>query len=212
MTEGKYDQDSFINREDRRQIAYAGAIVRNLTQASFSLNYHYADSRDWSNYKRRIYSALIDAIERESNRQPLSQKEQELVFKSEKERLEIWAAKPWSGKSNNLGFVLPYRPDFTKFQPEKCPEESAIYCTFSFYFIGKEKDAPKWFERNTLDYLFAWNRSQQHAYKLINRQMPLEKLLKLQQEYFELAGRIRNQPEGEKGYDLDTSLNAPHLK
>src|SRR3989338_1446070 len=210
-----YDQKPLLDREDRREIAYAGMIVRNLTQENFSLNFRFSDNNFWSNYKRQIYSSLVSAIDRDLNRQKASINgavaRRIADLNREKEKLEIWAAKSWDRKSSNISIILPFRPDFNRYQLEKCPELSAIYCTFSFYVVTSQREAPMWYQQNTLDFFFAWNRSRSQAHLKMNQLMPLGKLIELQEAYFELDWRIRNQPVGEREYDIDTSLNPPRL-
>jgi len=43
-------------------------------------------------------------------------------------------------------------------------------------------------------------------------EMSLTQLLKLQKNYFDLARRIGNQPEGEREYDADVSLDTSFLE
>lgn len=55
------------------------------------------------------------------------------------------------------------------------------------------------------------NSAEREAFVMLNQEITLDKLLLLQKRYFELRTRILNQPQDQKSYEADVSLNSPFI-
>lgn len=64
---------------------------------------------------------------------------------------------------------------------------------------------------SALDRLYIWNWSKKQAYKNMSQELPLSRLLALQDAYLRLYQKISHQPVDERGYDTDISFNTPFL-
>lgn len=66
-------------------------------------------------------------------------------------------------------------------------------------------------QRTLLDNILSWNPTKQNALVRFQKEMPIQTLLDLQQKYFVLYRQISQQPDSEREYDADISLDTPFL-
>jgi hypothetical protein len=76
-----------------------------------------------------------------------------------------------------------------------------------FNSIPKEQRSDRQF--GFVDQLYVWNRSRWQAYQQMKTEIPISKLIGLQNKFFEKYKKIAAQPDGQKEFDMDISLGSP---
>lgn len=85
------------------------------------------------------------------------------------------------------------------------------YIPDSFFMIVLQSPTEYKNKKVPLDGLLTWNPTQELVFQSTQKDIPLADLLSLQKRYFELYRKISQQPDSEKDYDADISLNTPFL-
>lgn len=156
---------SLVNREERREVAYAGIIVGNLTE----------------NYDRLIKT-----------------------YGSEKELKDYLAdvKKQLSINQSNQDIYLSLNTFYTSM-----PSFSSTVST-SLFYSGYSDPKTKFYFPTQTDHSFMWNYSSANAWQRIENEISFEEILTLQKNFEKLYQKISSQPENERGYDFDISLNS----
>ena len=195
-----------INRDERREVAYAGMVTRNLVANYHELIQKYASLEEWRDHNTAIYYFVLDSLNRDIYQLEATTTQQTKID-LEKQLSEIeHSQEKFLMLQTHDGYLPAF--DFTQPLAIGFDEQSALY---SFYWIGTGGGYFAQDERGTLDYIFTWNGTRARFSTLITREIPLESLFVLQRNYFELAQQIRRQPPEERGYDIDISFSTPFL-
>ena len=230
LLQSGYLDKPLLDREDRREIAYSGRALAYLTFKYHNLIHKYASVEEWRRYNETIYSYLKSVLQKESDyliyeprvnnkyqipyitgtlvtNPALIEKELKLLD----ERLnKLNQPQTYKKREINISFGILYNP--TYFQNKPCDNQNiGVYCQYSIFWLDGETSTWDTFEPGTLDYTFAWNGSEFSAYEKMKQEMPIEKLLQMQQAYYSLYYKINGQPEAERDYDIDVSFNTPLL-
>jgi len=95
------------------------------------------------------------------------------------------------------------------------PTGSFYNYNFTFSFIQITDPNNQFFikkdELDNMDKIFTWNFAEKAAFKQMKKDMPIQNLVNLQRNYFDLYRRISTQVNGERDYEVDVSLNSPLL-
>lgn len=79
-------------------------------------------------------------------------------------------------------------------------------CVPGFIKIAHSFEIP-----NTVEYLLNWNRRNQYVYSMLKKEIPIENLIMLQEQYVDVWKRISNQSKEDRYYLQDISYDAPLL-
>ncbi|KKP87044.1 MAG: hypothetical protein UR89_C0008G0016 [Candidatus Roizmanbacteria bacterium GW2011_GWA2_35_8] len=214
----KYENKSTqISRDERKEIAYAGIIIRELSRNYKDLLRQYGTTDELKQYLTGILT-----FQREAN--------YEIKVPSN-------SSMPYTTTENNyinetLGKIkegkVEYRNIIDSITVSSSEEKfkfnmGGFYTIQSFYYVSasynkipnnKNKDKEEKITYNKesyLDRLYTWNSSKFSAYKNIVKNERHSELLQLQGKYFNLYMRIFSQPPNERDFDMDISLDSPLL-
>ncbi len=208
---------SILNKDDRREVAYAGAVVYQLTKNYYWLVRDYGQGEEFKNYLKAILDFQNQANEelilkleqiKETDQpeefagrfgylmeQALQRRE---WLKEERERFkQAKTGEPFSSIEFSFGFSMP------KFEADDL-------ATFSFYKVWNDQENYK--QSEGLDRFLIWNWSKAKAYKKMREEIGYKKLLDLQEEYWQLYEKIAAQSEDQQDYEHDISLKSPFLE
>jgi len=204
----------FLSKDERREVAYAGIIASNLTLKYSDLLEHYGSATD----KIAFYKTLLD-YQMEANQtmaswitntqQEEAQKNQiladlDIEFNLIRQLKETVQAGKYQEIYKYLSWVYP-----------NYPTGSFYNYNFTFSFIQITDPNNQFFikkdELDNMDKIFTWNFAEKAAFKQMKKDMPIQNLVNLQRNYFDLYRRISTQVNGERDYEVDVSLNSPLL-
>ena len=173
-----------INRDERRETAYAGMTVNNLLMHYHELVYKYGTNDEWNEYTDRVFNSMMIKTKG--------------ILKKRSDYFRVSRYYP-------VSFTNLYNSCFDE-------NTKHNYCQRSFYSLrltdsGNENAAG----RDMLDVIFGWNRSEARAYEYMKTNIPIAELLKLQKYFFDLYYKIFSQPAGERDIEVDISFNSPFL-
>lgn len=179
----------FFTRDERRDIYYAGLITRELTRNYHSLILQYGSDEEVREYfKQVIYTTEQIAVEK-----PMS----------DKQWLNDLDKADWIDKVD-ITPTARVVPQWDYGFPNYKAHQDDPY----FYIQGWQE-----VERLTgLDYVLAYSSSCNQGYDWIKQEVGYEQLLKMQELDFGLQKRISLQPENERDFDIDVSLDSPFLR
>lgn len=80
----------------------------------------------------------------------------------------------------------------------------------SFFSVYKPYKTPPY--KDPWNRMLSWNASEADAYKHMQQDMPIERLLRVQKAFIQLSQKISKQPEGEQTVESDISFDAPFLE
>ncbi len=162
LTDNNLLNKSLVNREERREVAYAGIITGRLTKNYDRLIKIYGDKKDLKDYSAKILNSYNFNVPEDS---------QIYVFYTS-------------------------MPNFSSQVPTNLFYNSYADPKIKFYFPTQT------------DRLFMWNYSSANAWQRIENEIGFEEILTLQKNYKKLFQKISSQPENERDYDFDISLNS----
>ena len=216
-------QKELIGRNERREVAYAGLILHNLSDQFDLLVSHYGSVADYHTYQTTVITEMLTKVQ--DYQKQLSGKslasgnvfaELQIAQKTQAELEQL--LKQISSSPNKKIRVLTsmhYFPTHNVFiltvNPFCFTRDPALMCLTSFYKIEGQNPQRQPYQLNTLDYVFMWNRSKQTIYDRFKKEIPQQSLLKLQERYFELREKIIRQPPEERAFDIDISFDTPLL-
>jgi len=210
----KYEKKEFLNKDERKEVAYAGIVIRELLQNYKDMVLQRGTQNDLKQYLIETYAFQRDAnlnlyVPPGSRNYIMEQndgitKMQELIWSEmidyRKAIKDITISKSTykyrfnlsdtdSMRWNRSFFTLPY---------------------YSDYFKNKIKTDKKIKDSN-IDRFYTWNASDARAFYLMNKNISYHELLQLQRKYFNIYYTIENQFVDQRDYDMDISLESPLL-
>lgn len=198
-------RSSILTREERKETAYAGIIIRELLQ-----NYKDLIKNNGNDEEIKEYLVTTFNFQKEVS---MTQKQPEALYiKSIDEILKLI-------KKDRINYQKIFNYFFISRSPDKYQYWiTNDYTKLSFYeipfynefFINNLKTDKK-VVASKLDRLYSWNASGAYAYKQMKKNINYLDLMKLQKQYFNLYKRITGQPVDQQSYDMDISLASPLL-
>lgn len=178
------NKDYLINREQRREVIYAGMIINNLSQNYNHLILDYGTKHNIEDY----YIKIID-----NNKDELAQ------YLSNDELVKIHQIKEKALSLNKSHIQLNTIPFFV---PNYNPGEKVDF--YYIYFDDRREIVVK----NNFQ-IWKWNKANASAFYHMDKEIGFDNLLKLQNECKKIHDKISAQTPEEKTYDLDISTNSP---
>lgn len=241
LLETQYDKNSIIGKESRREIAYAGLITHLLTNHYHELVEKYADTNLKMQYYQKILQKEIETYagrEKEKKPQVVLEKVERIradgtgvnVTTYPTPTIRIYVAEfDYQQAIERKGAATAMLEKLQKrdvnideagsifylenwYHPIPFQTSSAPYQFIGIYtpsYMGPPRD--KSVNRSWLDQLFSFNYSEQKAFETIIKEISLDDLFTMQYMYQSLHKRIAFQPENERDYEIDISLNSPFL-
>lgn len=220
------DEKKTLEKDDRREIAYAGIIIRQLTRNYQTLLLEYgADEEIKAYYKsillfqKKAQVATIDALIHSRIKSIEALRRIGVDYKSVQEDYDIRNSEQNIQSIEKLLTKIDKKDvNLTEIEnrvplPSQAYTSSTTRPVMSFFIVYDTSYNPKTprLEKDRLSFLYQWNYSRQQAYRNMKQDMPYQKLFELQKKYFELNEKIYNQPEGQRDYDFDISFDTPFL-
>ena len=207
-TLNKYENvNSQFSREELKEIAYAGIIIRELLQNHKDLTRELGTKEEMKQYLNVLLNYLKGV-----NAQRELYEQNNTYYQSVKNNIEEIKKQSIEDKVNLrklIDFVYINKSS-TKYEfnsPQFFPSFVEIP-TYGIYFRGQIKADGKNINYS-LDNFYSWNYSKNLAYKNLKEKVNYYTLLQFQTKYFNLYRRILNQSE--RDYDMDVSLDSPLL-
>lgn len=203
-----------ISFDQRREIAYSGMIVDKLLVKYHSLVHEYGTFEEVIDYYAQVLTYRIEDLDMKI--QALRDKNDASVsaykigeIENQKALTESALDNLKAGRIDKFALILPrFNTSVTYKEKTLMPSFYYIYGEGNYYY-------PVYYNPvqivKGLDRVFTWNASRQQGYEFLRDDIGLTKLLALQRQYFLLYDKVVNQPEGEKEYEFDISLNTPFL-
>ena len=210
----KYENKTFYNKDERKEVAYAGIVIRELLKNYNELMVSYGNEAELQDYLKELYS-----FQREANMRLYVPSQLNGSLTSQNYSIED-TQRLLKGKGIDKRKLIAmigisqseykYKFDF---------KDSEVYrWNRSFYdlpFYGEYmKNAIKTDKKDLDSYqdkLFTWNKSGLDAFRKFKSEIQYHELLELQHDYFDRYYTIQNQYADERAYDMDVSLNSPLL-
>lgn len=229
LTGRGYETKALLDREDRREIAYAAVIISYLTQHHHDLVYRYGTDDDVRAFTLDALSFFNDLIE--SERRKTSEREQSVRGANEDDRLRQQRfqdrqnrlmsvlssvsaassqalASPVVDRRRTMAVTHDFKPPFHQFQSPCVMLDQEPTCLNFLRWGGVEDLLPL---QGWVDFLLSWNGSQERAYQFMKRDIPIGDLIRLYRQYIVLHEKIAAQPPEEQDYDIDISFATPFL-
>lgn len=191
-----------LNRDERKEIAYAGIIIREL-----SGNYRDLVKEYGSLDAQKKYLLSILNFQREGNYKGYGNdylnEVKDKINKDEINYKDVFGTINISTSEEKYKFST-YKVGFAYTNQSFYDIYNYSYYPFKTKKNSKNKDSK-------LDRFFTWNSSKVRAYKRMIKDGRHNELLQLQGKYFELYRRILSQPQNERDFDMDISLSSPLL-
>lgn len=178
-----------IGKDDRRDIFYAGLITRGLTSNYHSLILQYGSDDEVKNYFRQV----IYVNEQIAVEVPMSDKQwlSDLDKTDWVDRVNVTPT-PMIAPTWDYGF-----PNYKAHQNDR------------YYYIQGAREKERLVG---LDRILAYDPLRNRVYTWMKQEMGFDQLLEMQKQDFRLQKRIAAQPEAERDFDIDISLDSPFLR
>lgn len=223
LNDRNLDKETIINRDKRREIAYASIITGSLTKKYHLLINDYGTEKELRSYYKKILLVL-----QKQNEQMTSQIQPQIEnVTPTPSSASIYSTNQKENEENRMR-IEKY---LQKIDNPKTPIEeiaSQIYVDggyfylsydpnswpFNYYFLlpPNERMDSQYKPKSTLDRVFIWNHSKETAFRNMQKDMPIEELIKLQEGSHKLYQKISHQPENEREYETDISFDTPFLE
>lgn len=188
LNDSRFQSTELIGKEDRRNIAYAGMVIHNLTVRYHDLIYLFADQTTRKNYLRKVLVA------EESRRKADFSKDIE------------------AASSDPVNFFAQlYIPYWISVVYDNNMKMAVSYYSFSSdnYYQGRQSFSGR--PMNFLDKVYSFNAADYRAYYELVPNLPLENLLAGQDRFLQLFRKIAAQSSNERDYETDISFSTPLL-
>ena len=223
----KYSKTSGeINKEGRREIAYADYILRRMTNQEYDYIFKYANPSEMKQYIHTIIDFQNTRLEKEKNElieykklKPTELWVKDTLAEIEETKKEILKMKSQSltDTSQNITVDTRYSDIYVdmsgQMQIQQFPETATptilSYYTTTTNMYGTGNVVTRYAKTTALDRLYMQNVSDINAFQIMKQTMPLSQLHSLQVTYFELYNRIGKQAA--RDYEADISLDSPLL-
>ncbi|MBI4130685.1 DUF4173 domain-containing protein [Candidatus Roizmanbacteria bacterium] len=203
----------FISRDERREVAYAGMIVTQLTRNYNRLIRQYGTEKELRTYLVAILTAEQARYQRYLS-EPDRQYETNVATDQQqiKTNIDNYMGKVYSSRSDLITIAnavsLNYFSNANEF------ELLGHIQPMSFYFIDETYQFPSYtsVSFHPLDRLYTWHFGNIDAFLKMQEELSHKRLMFLQERYLLLFEKISNQPKDEKGFDFDISTDSPLLQ
>jgi hypothetical protein len=198
LSENGLDQKIVISKEDRREVAYAGLVVRNISEKYEDLLHQYATPTEIRDYYRQLISEhggyLASGVGTDREGQKNFQEAIQEIQKEDGDIIKIGRA-----------FTMPRWYDWVHFQKDQKSQ-------YEFYSVWKNDYTYRYFpEYGRIDKIFLWNQAEKKAFEHLKEHIPYTSLFTLQSRFYELFDKIASQGKDEQSYDSDISLRSPFV-
>lgn len=187
----------FVEKDERRDIFYAGLIAKNLADDYRKLIIQFGNEVELKDYYRQVILSQVDVWQwwaGQDKARNLSELNDHLKNLDSKD----WASKVRVTQSPTVG-------NFTRTSYEYAAN---VWPDF-FFTVFKTSNSDY---LTGIDKVLAYNPSGDKMYLWMRGNIPLEKILELQNKYVALQGKISHQPDGSRDVDVDISLASPFLR
>jgi len=209
------DTNLQINRDQRKEIAYAGIVIRELSGNYKDLIKEYGTHAELKQYLLSVFT-----FQRQQNYKIYVGTEIRNYITNQDNYLEEMKNKIIDGKvdykkTSDL-ILITKSEDRYKFNLGNLSTSRSFYDIIQnnngYYNLVNKKDREIIKDKDSyLDRFFVWNYSKDDAYKNIIKDGRQNELLQLEGKYFELYTKILSQPTNERDFDMDISLDSPLL-
>jgi len=226
-------QQPIIKMEDRRDVAYSIAIVAKLTQQYQRLLQIYGTEEE----KKEFVRQFLEVNQKDSRRflQTVdlklagleaytagnekamkdlrdSKNYEERIVREVEESLQLLDA-------NQLTFeqgMMDLLPNFSFWQVHAGDTfftNSGMYAQRrrTYWFAKTGSTLPRIRQKTALDRMYLWSGSS-FTYEHMKREIPFSELIALNDAFISLFEKISNQPENDRTYQSDVSLNSPFVQ
>jgi hypothetical protein len=199
------DEKEIIGIDQRREVAYAGIILGNLTYQYDRFILQNGTKEEKRAYLRAIFESELK-----------NQKGWYFGFEGNREKA---IAEYFTRKIAQLNVS---DPDFGSIV-----KDMIVYRNFGVYINFNSKDGPInmfygfWLDgfavrksgsnATFLDRLYTFNLADRNAYEKLKKDIPIDQLVALQNQFRKLFEKIASQPNGERDYNTDISFQTPFL-
>ena len=218
------DMEGYLDKNARREIAYAEYIIRRMTYNYYNYMSQYASPSEMKTYINIIVDFQIQCLERERRELVVFQKikpgetwvKDRLVeidrIKNGVEKIKTQslidnALEEIGNTEQHIDISIDSWQNMQTFEMMSSP----IF--HSFYNSNTAWDgstiAQRYVKITALDRLYAKNRSDTRAFQAMKQYMSLDELHELQIKYYDLYNRIGGQST--RDYEVDISLDSPLL-
>lgn len=195
-----------VNKNDRREVAYAGYILRRLIKHYDFLMTHYGTDADKRNYYKEIFNYLTylpfgkfvynntnysagdkEYIKQQFLRDKVNQIDQNMPISDIEKVIRVDKTEwffPYD--NNNLNDIIPFS-------------------------VATNNDTVMQFPPSRLDILYEWNYSDYQAFQKLKNELPISKWIAANEKYRFIFQDIVGQPENERDFDIDISVKSPLL-
>lgn len=200
-----------ISRDERRDVAYAGIIIRELLKNQKNLVRNFGTQDELKNYLHSTYEYKGKILSKRflSNNNP-SQKE---IIKKYLKHINEDAL---DYKIMIDAILIPDYVRKYKFNEDgflSSGEDSFIETPryYDVNYFNKTLKINKKIADSFIDKFYSWNASSINSYNNTKKNISYAELLQLDEKYFDLHSRISGAPSNERSYDMDISLDSPFL-
>jgi hypothetical protein len=188
----------FISKDERRDIFYAGLITRELARNYHKLILQYGSDEEIREYFREVIKTRLEISSELRVDGMISDELKKLRDRETDLDKDDWL--------DNVDITPTYRISAT--WDYGYPNYKAHQNDQYFYIQAfKEKE-----RLGGLDYILSYDFSSKQMYDWIKENIKYEDLLVMQNQDFSLQSRIAIQPDGERDFDIDISLDSPFLR
>lgn len=194
----QWESKIIINREERREVAYAGIIVNRLTIKYHQLLNKYAAYKEQKEYYHEILQNRLNNLGFCPD--SLTKNQQAVII----DKLNYIESSSVNLEEVSKRLSLPrWNPSFLRFDNKSCMNTS-----FYEIVIGNPLTNVGY---TNFEKFLSWNFGENNTYKQMKNDMNIKNLLILQNQFNLLFKKIANQPPGERDFDIDVSFRSPFL-
>jgi hypothetical protein len=198
-----------LNEEDRRRVAYSGLILTSLTEEYNQLAKVYLSEQEYWEY----YRSVLEDLKRINQDYLSYYLEVLLPLRNIKETERDYIAQRLETRIKDIEEELA--KDFSEEPPEielmanNLPPKSVFgngHYNNTLYSLRFHQKVEMYSNK---DKLFLYNRSQKKAFNQLQEMNMSEKLLNLQQDFYQFHKQVEKMPSEQRDYNFDISLQSP---
>lgn len=200
-----------LTKDDRRKIAYAGIVIKELSRNYNDLIKDYGSYNEKKQYINSIFVFQKEAnnltIARRKEKHPQEQIDLNFYYKNIDELQKMLNADRFDqDKIFNAFYIADYEEKY-KFNMGSEYTIPSFY-DLSYFDYSRVKTEKK-DDSSMLDQIYVLNNSRLTGYQMMKRDIRYNNLIKLQKKYFQLYRKISLQPPDQRDYEMDISLRSP---
>lgn len=230
-----YDSKSIINREQRREIAYAAIITHVLSRNYDLLIKEYGSENELKTYFKEVFQMLGESngqislyLQPQIESTPAGSMSVAIVPTLPPAPSYIYSYTQEQIKETNFTIETSLKELESKnTRLDKVADSIIIDSWFPiisydnnakppFFYLIKTNDdystLSQKIKSNKLDRFFTWNYSRENTYQKMKKEIPISELVKLQKSFVFLYQKIVLQAQNELEYDSDISFDTPFLE